>query len=178
MTDLPASADKTGRPAQFERAITEFGPALQRLTYAYERAADRRADLLQEIYLALWQSLQRFDGRCALSTWVYRVAHNTATSVSIRRRDRLHLINIDDVEIAADAGGVGSALDEERARSRILELIHRLKPLDRQIVLLYLEGVDAASTGEIVGLSSANVATKIHRLKKVLAQQFREEGRR
>ena len=101
MTDLPAEADKAGRQALFDQAIGAFCPALQRLTHAYEAIADRRADLLQEIYLALWQSLQAFDGRCALGTWVYRVAHNTAATVSIRRRDRLRLVGLDDIELAA-----------------------------------------------------------------------------
>lgn len=178
MTDLPAEADKTGRQALFDQAVAAYGSALQRLTHAYEPAADRRSDLLQEIYLALWQSLQRFDGRCALGTWVYRVAHNTATSICIRRRDRVRLISIDDIDVPADTVNVGHALDEARARTRLLELIHRLKPLDRQVVLLYLEGVEAAAIGEIVGLSAANVATKIHRLKKLLAQQFHGESRR
>ena len=50
------------------------------------------------------------------------------------------------------------------------------RPLDRQIMLLYLEGLDAQSTSDIVGLSSGNVATKVHRLKKVLAQQLLEGG--
>ena len=178
MTDLPAGADKTGRQALFDQATAQYGPALQRLTLAYEAVADRRADLLQDIYLALWQSLESFDGRCALGTWVYRVAHNTATTICIRRRDRAQLVSIDDIEIAADAVNVARAIDEERARTRMLTLIHRLKPIDRQIVLLYLEGLDAAATGEIVGLTAANVATRIHRIKKVLAQEFDEESRR
>ena len=178
MTDLPAGADKTERQALFDQAVANYGPALHRLTLAYEPVADRRADLLQDIYLALWQSLESFDGRCTLGTWIYRVAHNTATTICIRRRARAQLVSIDDIDIAADAVSVATAIDHERARTRILALIHRLKPLDRQIVLLYLEGLDAAATGDIVGLTSANVATKIHRIKKVLAHQFDEESRR
>lgn len=176
MSDVPAG--QAGRQARFEQAIAAYGPALHRLTHAYEFNAEKRADLLQDIYLALWQSLDTFDGRCALGTWVYRVAHNTATSICIRRRDRLKLISLDDIDVPADAAHPGRAIDEQRARARIVTLIHQLKPLDRQIVLLYLEGLDAADTGEIVGLSASNVATKIHRIKKVLLQQFHEEGRR
>jgi RNA polymerase sigma-70 factor (ECF subfamily) len=50
---------------------------------------------------------------------------------------------------------------------RLLGLIQRLRPLDRQVMLLYLEDIHARAIGEIVGLSAANVATKIHRVKKV-----------
>jgi RNA polymerase sigma-70 factor (ECF subfamily) len=177
MTDVPP-AGLAGRQALFDQAIAAYGPALHRLTCAYEAVADRRPDLLQEIYMAIWQSLERFDGRCQIGTWVYRVAHNTATSVCIRRRDRLRLISIDDIDAPAQDVNVAGALDHDRARARLLALIHRLQPIDRQIVLLYLEGLDAAATGEIVGLSAVNVATKIHRLKKVLAEQFHEGTRR
>src|SRR5688572_29918745 len=77
-----------GRAAALEQryadAAAAFGPALERLARAYERDPDKRRDLLQDIHVALWRSLARFDGRCSLRTWVYRVAHNTATSKVLR----------------------------------------------------------------------------------------------
>ena len=63
-------------------------------------------------------------------------------------------------------------LDGRRALNRMMALIHQLDPLDRQVMLLYLEGLDAASIGDITGISAGNVATKVHRLKKVLAQRL------
>jgi len=62
------------------------------------------------------------------------------------------------------------------ALDRLSMLIQRLKPLDRQIIVLYLEGMDAATTGEITGLSPANVAMKIHRIKKILTRWFQTGG--
>ena len=58
--------------------------------------------------------------------------------------------------------------DAQYCAGQVLELIHRLKPIDRQIMLLYLEGETAGSIAEVGGLSSSNVATKIHRIKKLL----------
>ena len=55
---------------------------------------------------------------------------------------------------------------------RLMALIRRLKPLDRQMMLLYLEGMDAASIGEVMGVSAGSVATKIHRIKNILARRF------
>lgn len=55
-----------------------------------------------------------------------------------------------------------------------MALIHELEPLDRQIMLLYLEELDAATISDITGFSASNVATKIHRLKKLLAQRFQK----
>ena len=161
----------------YEEAVAAYGPALKRLTRAYEVHVERRQDLLQEIHLALWQSLSRFDGRCALGTWVYRVAHNTATSVSIRgRRERMRLLSIENLDVSGPRIDRERIVDEKRAMDRIVALMHQLNPTDRQILQLYLEGVDAATTGDIVGLSTGNVATKIHRIKKVITQRFQEGG--
>jgi RNA polymerase sigma-70 factor (ECF subfamily) len=63
----------------YAEVAAEFGGALERLARAYEADSDRCRDLLQEIHVALWRSLARFDGRCSMRTWVYRVAHNVAT---------------------------------------------------------------------------------------------------
>jgi DNA-directed RNA polymerase specialized sigma24 family protein len=60
--------------------------------------------------------------------------------------------------------------------SRLFDRIYRLEPLDRQVILLYLEGEPAASIGEVTGLSAANVATKVHRIKKLLNQQSGKGG--
>ena len=176
MGQPPADAGDASRVrVLYERAVADYGNALKRLTRAYEADADRRRDVLQEIHMALWESLARFDGRSALGTWVYRVAHNTATSICIRRKSaRVQLVSLEDIELPAASIDRERDLDERQGMERLLGLIQRLRPLDRQVMLLYLEDLDARAIGEIVGLSAVNVATKIHRVKKVLAQQFQE----
>jgi RNA polymerase sigma-70 factor, ECF subfamily len=159
----------------YDEAVAAYGPALVRLAAAYEADVERRRDLLQEIHLAVWQSLARFDGRCALGTWVYRVAHNTATSKCLRHRNsRVRLVSLEDLDVPEAGPDRERAVDEQRAIARLQELARQLRPLDRQILLLYLEGLDARETGDVVGLSAANVATKIHRIKKILVQRFHE----
>jgi RNA polymerase sigma-70 factor (ECF subfamily) len=179
-SELPAEARMaaTDKDALYAEAIAAFGPALERLAGAYEPDRDRRGDLLQEIHVALWRSFAGFDGRCSLRTWVYRVAHNTATSLVSRARARTPaLVGLEEVEARAPGQeDWEQALDERRALARLTELVQRLKPLDRQIILLYLEGVDAAAIGEITGLSAGNVATKVHRIKRVLARSFSTDG--
>jgi RNA polymerase sigma-70 factor, ECF subfamily len=176
MGQPPADAGDSGRVRElYERAVADYGNALKRLTRAYEADADRRRDVLQEIHMALWESLARFDGRSALGTWVYRVAHNTATSICIRRKSaRVQLVSLEDIELPTASIDRERDLDERQGMERLLGLIQRLRPLDRQVMLLYLEDIDARAIGDIVGLSAANVATKVHRVKKILAQQFQE----
>lgn len=165
--------------ALYEEAAGGFGAALGRLARAYEADPDKRRDLLQEIHIALWRSFQNFDGRCSLRTWVYRVAHNTASSYVVQQvRSRASMmIGIEELEKLSHTNAGDQISDQREALGRLLELIQKLKPLDRQVIVSYLEGMDAASIGEITGLSAGNVATKIHRIKNILARQSQEGGR-
>ena len=154
----------------------EFGGALERLARAYERNSDMRRDLLQEIHVALWRSLARFDGRCSMRTWVYRVAHNTATSRVIRaKKPGVSLVEPATLESIPDKTDGEALLDRRRTLERVYELIRELRPIDRQIMLLYLEEVDAPAIAEITGLTAGNVATKIHRLKQLLTHRFHDK---
>jgi RNA polymerase sigma-70 factor (ECF subfamily) len=78
----------SGQDDLYKQAVLAHGPALDRLATAYEADSEDRRDLLQEIQLALRRSFESFDGRCSLRTWVYRVAHNAATSHVLRSRRR------------------------------------------------------------------------------------------
>jgi RNA polymerase sigma-70 factor (ECF subfamily) len=162
----------SGQDELYESAAAEFGAALARLARGYEADPDKRRDLAQDIHVALWRSLEAFNGRCSMRTWVYRVAHNTAISYSLKqRRGRPSaFVSLDEVDLAS----VPTDATREIALSKLMELIQRLKPLDRQVILTYLDGVDAAEIGEMTGLSASNVATKIHRIKKILTRDFQE----
>lgn len=159
----------------YRQAAEEFGAAMGRLARGYEVDGDKRRDLLQEIHLALWRSFEGFDERCSLRTWVYRVAHNTAISWVIRqKRGRPQMLvsleELDAMPVAPDA-------DRHAALERLMRLVQCLEPRDRQVILAWLEGLDAAAIGELTGLSARNVATKIHRIKTVLARNFHAGGR-
>jgi RNA polymerase sigma-70 factor (ECF subfamily) len=157
----------------YQEAAAGYGGALDRLASAYEANPEERRDLLQDIHLGLWRSFSAFDGRCSLRTWLYRVAHNIATSHVIRqkRKNRV-LVTLETIEaMPGDAHGA-AAHDRHMSMERLMALIHQLKPLDRQMTLLYLEGMDAASIGEVMGVSAGSVATKIHRIKNILARGF------
>lgn len=161
----------------FEEALAAYGGALERLSRAYEADAEVRRDLLQEIHIALWRSFEGFDNRCSMRTWVYRVAHNTAASHVARqvRSKKQVLVGFEDLEHLPDRMEGEDAADRRCSVDRLLRLIQQLEPLDRQVMLAYLEGLDAASTAEITGLSARNVATKIHRIKGLLARRFQGE---
>jgi len=155
----------------YREATDGYGAALDRLASAYEANPEERRDLLQDIHVALWRSFIGFDGRCSLRTWIYRVAHNIATSHVIRqKRKNSVLVTLEAIEAMPDFQD--RYYDQRANLERLMALIHQLKPLDRQMTLLYLEGMDAASIGEVMGVSAGSVATKIHRIKNILARRF------
>jgi len=158
----------------YPQIVAQYGPALARLAGTYELNFERRQDLLQEFYFALWRSLARFDRRCSLRTWVYRVAHNVAaTYVHRQRRWRQEqLFSLEEIEAMPDPADNERRMDETAVLERLGRLIQKLKIIDRDIILLYLEGVEAVEIGDIVGLSAVNIATKIHRIKALLMRRF------
>ena len=161
----------------YRQSTEAYGSALDRLVRAYELDADKRRDLLQEIHLALWRSFEQFEGRCSLRTWIYRVAHNTAASYVIRqRRANSSLLSLEDMDAMPASSGKGPDAGDRMALERLLELIHQLKPPDRELMLLYLEDLDAASIGEIMGISAGNVRVQVHRIKAILARRFHAGG--
>ena len=158
-----------------------LGAALERLSRAYEGDPDQQRDLLQEIHFAVWRSFGTFDGRCSEATWVYRVAHNVAAShAAKRRRQRAGgMLTLDELADRPDPGQPDpeAATGERQALARLLSLVRALALPDRQIVLLYLEGLDAAAIGEVCGLTPGAVAVKVHRLKAALVQRLHQGGR-
>lgn len=171
------SAGGSSQDDLYADAADQFGPALERLTRAYESDSEKRRDLGQDIHFQLWRSFQQYDARCSMRTWVYRVAHNVAASHVLREgRTFSNLVNLEELEAIPDKAQTQFSADQHINLKRLESLIQRLKPLDRQVIILYLEDMDAVSIGNITGLTPGNVAMKIHRIKNILARQFQEGG--
>jgi len=161
----------------YQAAAKEFGPALDRLAAGYEADAEKRRDLRQEIHFQLWRSFEVFDERCSLKTWTFRVAHNTAVSyVNRERRKRAVFVSLEQIEQTAPSSDREPDIDQRRALEKLSQLIRKLKPLDRQIILSYLEEMDSATIADITGLSPANVLMKVYRIKTLLARSFFQES--
>jgi len=173
------TTEQSVKDTLYEQATAAYGAAIDRLAQCYEADSEKRQDLLQEIHMALWQSFEGFDSRCSLRTWVYRVAHNVSTSHVIRRRriDSRMVLSLDALEGVPAKEDLEAIAERHGVAKQLLTFVQRLRPLDRQIILLYLEGIDATSIGEITGISSGNVAIKIHRIKSILADRFWKGGR-
>lgn len=176
-TAPPVEQTDAGRDALFERIAAEYSAPLARLARAHEADPSLQQDLLQDVHVALWRSLPSFGGRCSLRTWVYRVAHNVAATHVLRRRRHAskNLVTLDDIDIDSEAQAIDAAVDEANMLARLHALIQRLKPIDRQVFVLYLEGLSVEEMAEIAGLTHSNTSTKLHRIRTLLAAQLNGE---
>jgi RNA polymerase sigma-70 factor (ECF subfamily) len=101
-----------------------------------------------------------------------------AISHVIRRKKRSALVflTLEEIEARPAPQDVEESADRQQALARVLALVQRLEFLDRQLIVAYLEGLDAEEMSQVTGLSTANVWTKIHRIKNVLVRQFHAGG--
>jgi RNA polymerase sigma-70 factor, ECF subfamily len=130
----------------YRDAAEKYGSSLERLASTYEADPEKRRDLSQDIHFQLWRSFQRYDARCSLRTWVYRVAHHVAASHVLReRRIFSKLLSLEEIEILPlmdrtqfAAGQI--EVDQRRNLVRLSALIQLLKPLDRQVIVFISGG--------------------------------------
>jgi RNA polymerase sigma-70 factor (ECF subfamily) len=140
---------------------------------AYARGSEDRADLAQEIAAQLWRAWPAYDPTRSATTWMYRIALNVAISHvrSNSLRLRHDAVPLDDaLHDIAD----GNARDPEAEQQlRLLQqFIARQAPLDRALLLLYLEERHQREIADILGISESNVSTKIGRLKQRIRNEL------
>lgn len=157
---------------EFERLLERHRGIVLKIAHAYCRDSEDRRDLAQEIATQLWKALPAWDRERPFSTWMYRVALNVAISHARAAGERRHLpLDEAGVEPSHDADAAREADDGVRALYRCIE---RLDPLNRALMLLYLDERSQREIGEILGLSETNVATKIGRLKTRIRNELGE----
>ena len=159
-------SDRMDKEMAFTAMVEENRGALVRLARRYSGPDDWQ-DLLQEMQLQLWRSFDAFDGRSQRSTWLYRVALNTALS-HVRRPRRDHHA-LEEVPEQGDGGHAGDPL-------RVLDdFLAMLDPLQRSMLLLDLEGLPREQVADVLGLSVNAVAVRMTRLRRLFEQRFLED---
>ena len=159
------------------RLLDHYSPALWRLVNSYETESGRREDLYQDIALGLWQAIPRFRGEASERTWLYRIAHNIAISTldSRRRRERRELPMTDPVERASTAENPSQALVAEERRQAMQAAIRELPAIDKQIILLHLEGLSYQEIEQVSGLSESAIASRLSRIRDRLTELIRKK---
>jgi len=158
---------------QFLELVENHQGILHRICFVYADQLADRQDLFQEMVLQLWRSFGSFRAESDFTTWMYRVALNTALLQRRKASRRPDLTKGGDAEIAAVPVAAAAPNDSvELLRACIREL----PTLDRAIVLLHLEDRSYDEIAEITGLTRSNVSVRLVRLKERLRRMLEGKG--
>jgi RNA polymerase sigma-70 factor (ECF subfamily) len=153
------------RHTRFEALLADHGGIVGRIARSYTRGVDDRRDLEQEIATQLWRAFDRYDARLGkFSTWMYRIALNVAIS---------HLRRARTFEPLHDNAPAAIAEPRDARADALYASIRAFPPLERALILMYLEDRAYAEIAEVLGISEANVATKLTRLRNRLRVQLK-----
>jgi RNA polymerase sigma-70 factor, ECF subfamily len=155
----------------FEDWIDAHQAILFKVARVYGATHSDREDLFQEIALQVWHSVEAYRGDCAATTWIYRVALNTA--LAWRRKDRRHSKGRQDIETAT--GLLIAPAGRDPRLDWIYERIAEFDEANRSLALLMLDGFSYREMSQILGLGESNVGMKINRIKAALAAQLAKE---
>jgi RNA polymerase sigma factor (sigma-70 family) len=154
---------------RFQVLVDDHKKILYKVCNSYCGNRDDREDLAQEIIIQLWRSFASFDERCRFSTWMYRIALNVAISFYRRESTRTR-------HVISDEEHLLQAIDDLESQPEDIQLLYQfieaLDPLNKALILLYLDGNAYQEIADVLGISETNVATKISRLKKTMKQEL------
>lgn len=154
------------RSERFQEIYTQYLPLVIKTARAFAYSKEDREDLSQEILIALWKALEKFESRSKLSTYVYRIAYRRALNWKRGRRRYDHKLFLFEREQPSEIDGGSGGLEAK------IEWIYRalgtLKPIDRTICLLLLDGLHYSEIADILGVTETIVGVRVHRCKQHL----------
>lgn len=155
---------------QFSEQISNHLGILHKICRTYKKDPDDRDDLFQEIVCNAWKSYPKFEGRSKFSTWLYRVALNTALYQN--RKDRFFgkTIGLEFIQ------NLVTSETKNENTDLLWMAINRLDELEKSIVVLYLEELPYKEISEITGLTEGNIAVKLTRIKSKMKKILEEYG--
>ena|ERR1700761_6608361 len=156
---------------RFVNIIDQHKKLIYKVCNSYCRDAEDRRDLVQEVIIRLWQAFDKYDDRYKISTWMYRIALNTAIShYRTGRRKPVAAFPISEelLEIADENSEAGA---DDNVK-QLYTFINALDELNRALMILYLDDNSYRDIAGILGITETNVATRISRIKQQLKQKF------
>ncbi|MBB4655142.1 RNA polymerase sigma-70 factor (ECF subfamily) [Xanthomonas sp. F14] len=156
---------ETDLHTRFNALLQQHRGIVLKVATSYCWNPDDRAELAQDITVQLWRAFPGYDAGRRFSTWMYRIALNVAIS-DLRGRSRAPQ---DPLPLEAVADSIADPLARDPAHAQQVAALHGfialLPPLERALMLLYLDAHSYREIGEVLGISETNVATKLSRLK-------------
>ncbi len=149
----------------FDEWLTDYRALLFKVIRAYAKHTEDQNDLFQEICMQVYRSIPSFKSKSAISTWIYRIALNTAIKWSTK--ERKHVDGHQEIEKIVQVLESNENANDDRL-AWLYKEIQRFNEIDKSISLLLLEGYSYKEMSEILGISESNIGVKIHRIKKQL----------
>lgn len=147
---------------QFSVMVRQNKNTIFTVCYMFSKDQEEVNDLFQEVLIRLWQGFDNYKGNSKERTWIYRLALNTC--ISFDRKKRRH--NKKQVYMGDDLFGCN---EHDSQQTEVLhKRITRLRPLDRAIVLLWLEDISYEEIGSIIGITAKNVSVRLYRIREQL----------
>jgi RNA polymerase sigma-70 factor (ECF subfamily) len=154
---------------QFLKLVETHKGIIVKICSIYARRSDEKDDLFQEIVIQLWKAWPNFEGRSQFSTWLYRIALNTAISGLRKRKADLVLMDQFEMPEAVDPG-LDTAKEEQL--KALYRAIRELPEIDRAVVMLYLEDRSYEEMEDILGINQGTLRVKMNRAKEKLKKSI------
>lgn len=152
---------------QFKQIYADYSQKVHRLCLGYTGDSMQADDLMQEVFIKVWENLPKFRGESQVSTWLYRIAVNTCL-LYLRDAKKLTKVDIEKttLKISEDNN------DKEAQVQLLYKCISELNETDRLIITLMLEEVPYGEIAEATSISEGNLRVKIHRIKQQLSEIY------
>jgi RNA polymerase sigma-70 factor, ECF subfamily len=162
--------NQQARQAAFVALVEPHQKLLRRICRTFALTPADRDDLFQDVLYQLWRSYASFEGRSKITTWLYQVAVNTAVTRARRISRRPSEVRLD--QLAVEPPARETVVQDERAQ--VLEAaIESLEPVDRTLILLYLDDISYREMSEILGVSENVVGVRLNRARARLTKAAR-----
>jgi len=156
------------RHREFVSLIEQSKRLIYRVCFAYSKSPEDRQDLFQEVVVELWKSFDRYKKERKFSTWLYRIALNTAIS-HVRKAGRRYRHETVAGEPILEATASANFREYETEDVTALKRqIDQMSEMNKALIVLYLEGNSYREIAEVLGISESNVGTKLNRVKQEL----------
>jgi len=152
--------------ATFLQLVKEHQKMIHKVCNLYCHSPYEKEDLFQEIVVQLWKGYPRFRGDAKFSTWLYRVALNTAIS-GLRKKEK-NIAYVDPSVLPTALQNLNDNNPELEQLQQLYEAIRKLGEIDRAVVMLYLEDRSYEEMEEVLGISQNNLRVKMNRVKEKL----------
>ena len=150
----------------FLQLVQQHQGIIRKVCHLYGRNDADKDDLYQEIVIQLWRAFGTYRGDAKISTWMYRIALNTAIS-NLRKQSRKVALSFPEFVPKEEADTNEEKIKEENLR-RMYAAISRLSEVEKALVMLYLEDKSYEEMEEIMGISNGALRVKMNRIKDKL----------